>query len=537
MASSRIIKNTKNLDIIRELKFEESKNPGKEEDGKKKCDYGIDSDDCIYCEKYNSQFVAMPCGHNYCVAGYFSSTLEKKKLRINDKSCFKCKTHLSIFKEIDINLKELEVMKGFCFGCFQKIEDEFQVTANENSCIHFCNNCVLEYSLDRQCLICSYEYGIKEISRLKKIKIACEACKKNKQNYKIIPFKICKCMLRVCLKCAFNAKDTKKCFCGKILKESHIKILDSFLFKTCLFDDKMYARTIKLEGKNCDCKVCNDCQFAYSLTDCVCDTAFSEKISQKLFELKKQSESSMEVNTVNCPICFKEFAASAKEQIPCKHLFCQDCYEQNTIYALEQSDPAKALKCMQCSVPFHSYLLQTLVKKDTFISLCELLINKHMKIITCPKCQALGLTENQSSICENCQYVMCSYCLQNWIKGHVCEDFISQCVSELELAGEKFSQCPECRVPYKKDENCDIVICVHCETKFCFSCGCRMIPVLVHGNYYHKADCWHYDRDISEEGKNSFKYDEKCNMCVKAGELCKPPVIIKNQNIIVLGSI
>src|SRR5690606_32753996 len=125
-----------------------------------------------------------------------------------------------------------------------------------------------------------------------------------------------------------------------------------------------------------------------------------------------------------------------------------------------------------------------------------------LQIIKCHLC------ENVQEYCEEDTFMICKNheppaktCIKHktkWHDGETCDEYdarISCEMKEEERQSEeeitKYNKCPQCNRPYfKGDENeCDRLICVACNYKFCGKCGADYNLILQNDNTFHKETC------------------------------------------------
>ncbi|OMJ67972.1 hypothetical protein SteCoe_34710 [Stentor coeruleus] len=483
--------------------------------------------DMMVCEVCESKVdvVKLPCGHEVCFKDMLNHSIKKKHQLYNCLICPVC----NAFGTRDTTLHFYEKYKNNCFNCKRLMnETRLYMFSIDDYCSHLCIRCFLEFSFEKKCGLCHKEYNNQLFSYLKAYKQQCNACKCSKKIYKIMIQSFCSCCDAVCYKCALTAYDKKRCFCNKNLEDEILEKINNEAYKQCFYNDEKYSRIIKLEGKSCDCKACNECQLNFSTTNCLCGNEFPIKIISFLESLNNSYQKN--ITLAECSICQQNFNFDKTNFLSCKHVFCSSCFEKNVELALSNNDLKSAIKCMQCPVQYNIWELENIISKPLFSRLDELFINKNMRVAQCRNCLEIGIAEEQSIICNKCNKMFCSYCQEDWTIGHTCEDYINKLISVLDKANENYTQCPGCRIPYNKDESCEIVTCKNdgCKAKFCFSCACFMSPVFAHGNYYHRPNCRFYDNRISEEAKNTFKFEKNCDQCNKSGTLCSPPILLKN---------
>ena len=157
------------------------------------------------------------------------------------------------------------------------------------------------------------------------------------------------------------------------------------------------------------------------------------------------------------------------------------------------------------------------------------MIQKTSSIVNCPVCKEKFVPGLQRRItCFKCGFVFCKECQEKYHEeGNCNEKYIAERILDLEKMNdpEGISQCPRCRIPYIKDPECDKVTCINCKTIFCFKCCCLYQPTVTHDCSYHRPQCHHFRKNLSNE---EIYKPEKCEECKKAGKLCPRPVNLRN---------
>jgi hypothetical protein len=191
-------------------------------------------------------------------------------------------------------------------------------------------------------------------------------------------------------------------------------------------------------------------------------------------------------------------------------------------------------KCMFCQEEYSNSQLESIIGAEAVTRLLFFILQtKKIELSDCPKCKFKFEAASRKAICPSCNAEFCKQCNEDFHDQGGCEEaFLQQRIMDMERDGEEVCQCPRCRFPYYKDENCDHVICMqaHCQVHFCFICGCLRSPTMEHGNHYHRKECKHYAPILEEYREiNKDKGQEKCIECQRLGfkhlgdDHCKPP--------------
>lgn len=86
--------------------------------------------------------------------------------------------------------------------------------------------------------------------------------------------------------------------------------------------------------------------------------------------------------------------------------------------------------------------------------------------------------------------------------------------------------CPFCQLFQTKDDNCNHVNCSGCKRDLCSACSVDRIPILAHGNHYHREGCPDY-KPWEVKGKiiKDKEFNErKCSKCKETKKACEYPM-------------
>lgn len=170
------------------------------------------------------------------------------------------------------------------------------------------------------------------------------------------------------------------------------------------------------------------------------------------------------------------------------------------------------------------------LEKELSYKLFDKISNKveYEHTVLCPSCSMrseLKSTDEYWS-CLHCFVEICKFCKALTHEG-TCQDTVNY-FHEMRATffdEEEIGYCPECNVPFLKDENCDHVTCDNpdCAFEFCFFCSITFSPINNHGGHFHRKDCRNYEYYEDYEPY----YSEECSECTKLGAGCQPTDVTK----------
>ncbi|KAL6764847.1 hypothetical protein V8C86DRAFT_2464716 [Haematococcus lacustris] len=204
-----------------------------------------------------------------------------------------------------------------------------------------------------------------------------------------------------------------------------------------------------------------------------------------------------------CTICFEELLGSRCVRQPeCGHAFCRPCLTQHCTTQVAEGQ-VENLRCPDpsCRLPVPPALLQDLLTPDQFKRWEQLLLqralDKMQDVSYCPRCTAIVVEdEDHCGQCSSCLFVFCGLCNDAWHPGVQCMppaaklERLKQRMAgsmspserlqhDLQLLNELKSMaviertakaCPMCRMSIEKVSGCNKMVCVYCNTPFCWAC-------------------------------------------------------------------
>lgn len=224
-----------------------------------------------------------------------------------------------------------------------------------------------------------------------------------------------------------------------------------------------------------------------------------------------------EFRTVNhcCQVCFEEKPGSSCVRVkPCQHVFCRNCVRDYlTMHILDSN--IGALRCLQydCNSSFSHTQIRENIDPETYTKYrkfsLKFAVESDPNLLYCPReiCQSVARISSLSQDmchCENCGFYFCIYCKKAYHGVEMCDlksEERLQVIREYQEASEErklelekrftknqllkwvendLSQkwleecskpCPNCRAVIQKVDGCNKMMCLNCNTPFCWLCN------------------------------------------------------------------
>jgi hypothetical protein len=228
-----------------------------------------------------------------------------------------------------------------------------------------------------------------------------------------------------------------------------------------------------------------------------------------------------------CGVCGDtlESADLNKVRLPCKHVFCVDCWKE---YLKEKINNANVYKlaCMdhECNFILEEKFIKSILDNDTvllekydkFLNRKKLMdTNKKIKLCPFPDCDGYAEKKGLS------KYVKCN-------KGH---DFCFECLAAphgfkacskiIDAGFEEWKQhtmvkrCPNCKFWTEKNEGCNHMTCSQCQFQWCWICQKECVA-----GHYDFGPCkgLHFEKTNNEDDAKKLMR-ENCDCCCVVGWL------------------
>ena len=221
-----------------------------------------------------------------------------------------------------------------------------------------------------------------------------------------------------------------------------------------------------------------------SILNKIKDKFTNDNFNKELSEIKdpliaseeETSESNSNTNLI-CDVCGDDISSKDKREneLPCKHIFCSDCYINYFKRKIEENDVSK-MSCMQhgCPQELDDKFIEMHLKEDKelfekylkFKKRNEIYKNPNLVACPIPNCESYAKKneENKFVICQN-GHKFCSECKGKWHKGKDCDtEALGDYIKEFHL-----KSCPRCGAKTEKNLGCNHMQC-NCGCHWCWFC-------------------------------------------------------------------
>jgi len=394
-----------------------------------------------------------------------------------------------------------------------------------NSCGHTCCKCLItEARFGRyRCKLCNIVLTEGNLKQLQGIRLKCHCCGKFWRAIEdFSPINCPQCNMQRCNTCSQQpvCMGCNYDFTNEIEKIKMFLPLKCSLCKAVLlYDEERTCRCLCLRCINSDRpEFCRKCKRNYN------------EYEKHLIMQNYRPE-----DNIRCNICAERHFYSEVKTLNCEHRFGEECLQSYIWYALQDFmgyvksgtiDPREGIICPEkgCRLMIDMPIIEDLLNEADYhrFNLLMLKASKLGNLVECPNCKTNfdANIHNANIHCPQCNFAFCSECYEVPHSGNCNDAMIKKLITAMETQGP-VSQCPNCRVPYLKDDNCEHVKCVKpdCGIDFCFQCSCIRSPSMEHGNHYHRPGCRFY----SPPGTDVDVFKPNCTECAAHGVLCQPP--------------
>ena len=190
---------------------------------------------------------------------------------------------------------------------------------------------------------------------------------------------------------------------------------------------------------------------------------------------------------INCDLCLEEMTEDEVEnnKLPCKHLFCNDCY-LNFLQDKIKNNKVGKITCMQFKCPheFDENFVISHLQND------QILINKYKKfklrnqlyndenIKFCPikDCESYAKKEGDNKYVTCLEgHQFCFQCSKPWHGNKECQDEIDKDFKKWKK-NKVIKRCPKCKFWTEKNMGCNHMTCPECKYEWCWFCGSKCDP-------------------------------------------------------------
>ena len=182
-----------------------------------------------------------------------------------------------------------------------------------------------------------------------------------------------------------------------------------------------------------------------------------------------------------CGVCADsiEYKDLEKVQLPCKHVFCIDCWKE---YLKEKINNANVYKlsCMKhkCGYVLEEKFIKSILENDAallekynkFLTQKKLIFsNKKMKFCPIPDCDGYAIKNFSKYVKCNYGHEFCYECLAAPHGFKACSKIIDAGFEEWK-SNKRVKRCPSCKFYTEKNEGCNHMTCSQCKFQWCWVC-------------------------------------------------------------------
>jgi hypothetical protein len=202
------------------------------------------------------------------------------------------------------------------------------------------------------------------------------------------------------------------------------------------------------------------------------------KAARRAVELAKKSPlNKCRLNPANCPVCLSE--PTAPITLRCGHSWCTSCLSSYLLASIDIK--VFPLTCIgsqaKCSQPIPISVARSVLNAEQFDKLVQASFLAHVhsnsqEFHFCPTPDCMQVYRNAPRDvklqCPSCLARICPKCHSEYHEDTKCEDCEDLFQQWAESHGVK--NCPGCRSPIERNEGCNHITCVRCQTHMCWVC-------------------------------------------------------------------
>ncbi|KAF8804736.1 hypothetical protein BYT27DRAFT_7107293 [Phlegmacium glaucopus] len=200
----------------------------------------------------------------------------------------------------------------------------------------------------------------------------------------------------------------------------------------------------------------------------------------ELARTKYKIHRSKQTITVECPVCFDEVSSPIK--MPCGHSWCRICLQNYLKAAIEQRIfPLTCLgngaKCTERISLFAAKEVLSAADFDATVSAAfDTYVQTHpeeLQYCPTPDCPQVFRPAPEGIFlqCPSCLVRICPTCKTDAHDGLTCAESASGDSLFKEWADQRdVKRCPGCHIAIEKDEGCNHMKCIVCQTHICWMC-------------------------------------------------------------------
>ena len=191
--------------------------------------------------------------------------------------------------------------------------------------------------------------------------------------------------------------------------------------------------------------------------------------------------------TISCDLCMDEMNEDEieKNKLPCKHLFCNDCY-LNFLQDKIKNNKVGKITCMQfkCTHEFDENFItshlqgdQKLIDKYKKFKLRnDLYSDENIKFCPIKDCESYAKKEGDNKYVTCLEgHQFCFQCSKPWHGNKKCQDEIDKDFKKWKK-NKIIKRCPKCKFWTEKNMGCNHMTCPECKHEWCWFCGAKCDP-------------------------------------------------------------
>jgi len=187
-----------------------------------------------------------------------------------------------------------------------------------------------------------------------------------------------------------------------------------------------------------------------------------------------------------CLICFEDVAAKDMVFAPCKHNYCNECWQGYLNVKIKEgqvlklSCPAPSCKRSVKEEEVHGRTSAEMYKKyQKYLYNAQMSLNPNARWCPTPDCETVmvGDKKNPRLKCPTCSKELCFLCNKGWRIGScdmAARGILSVAADRTAFAAyalvTNLKECPACRAPTMRDGGCNHMSCSRCGHQWCWMC-------------------------------------------------------------------
>ena len=199
-------------------------------------------------------------------------------------------------------------------------------------------------------------------------------------------------------------------------------------------------------------------------------------------KFSENKEDKKNENSIVCELCMEELTNEEIEEnsLPCKHLFCSDCY-LNYLKEKINNNQVSKITCLEhtCYVELNEEFIishlngdENLIKKyKKFRIRNQVLNDPNVKFCPIKDCESYAKKEDDNKYVTCLEgHKFCFVCSKPWHGRKKCQDEIDKDFKKWKK-NKVIKRCPNCKMWVEKNYGCNHMTCAECHYQWCWLCG------------------------------------------------------------------